>query len=209
LKKLLKIVAYCLLGLLLFLFGLILLIRTPWAQQKITNYAVGYLAGKTETKVAIERLFITFAGNVQLEGLYLADTNGDTLVYLGSLNTGLSLKSLYKGSLVISHVEIKELTANVHNENADSTFNYQFIIDAFAKEEGQAVESEEKESGHPPSLTIGKIALSSINLRYVDVIEGMETSGNIGQLIINPDEIDLGKLIFHLKSINIDQTELA
>ncbi len=208
-KRILKIIAYFLLGLIIFLSVLILLVRTPWAQQKITDYAIGYLTGKTNTEVDIKKLFITFGGNVQLEGLFMADTQGDTLVYLGSLNTGVSTQSLFKGNLVISHVEIEALTAHVHNENADSTFNYQFIIDAFEREDQPVTRAEEKEPGSLPSLFIGKIDLSNIKLRYADIVEGIESSGYIGQLQVKPYKIDLENMVFHITSIAIENTSLG
>ena len=58
-----------LLGVLVFLFLVILFVRSPWGQSIIVDKAVNFVADKTGTIVAIDKLFITFDGDVQLDGL--------------------------------------------------------------------------------------------------------------------------------------------
>ena len=67
--------------LLLLFVALVLFIRSPWGQDVIVTQATEYVSDKTGTKVEIERLFLTFSGDLSLEGLYLEDKKGDTLVY--------------------------------------------------------------------------------------------------------------------------------
>ncbi len=80
------------LALLIFFILVILFIRSPWGQGIIVDKVTSYVSGKTKTKVEIDRLFITFSGNVFLDGLYLEDEKGDTLVYSKSLEVDFPFK---------------------------------------------------------------------------------------------------------------------
>ena len=62
-------------GILIFLSLLILFIRSPWGQNIIVDKAANYVSDKTNTKVEIDKAFITFGGSLQVEGLYLEDKN--------------------------------------------------------------------------------------------------------------------------------------
>ncbi|MBQ0767988.1 MAG: hypothetical protein KBT58_01765, partial [Bizionia sp.] len=102
-----------LLALFILLFLLLLFIRSPWGQSIIVDKTVQYVSNKTDTKVAIDRLFITFNGNIQLEGLFLEDTKGDTLVYSKSLEADIPLLSMIKGGAMgVEHLEWEGLRAN-------------------------------------------------------------------------------------------------
>ena len=82
-----------LLGILVFLFLVILFVRSPWGQRIIVDKMVNYVSDKTGTKVAIDKLFLTFDGDLQLDGLYLEDLKGDTLVYSKSVEANIPLLS--------------------------------------------------------------------------------------------------------------------
>ena len=79
------------LGLILLFIILVLFIRSPWGQNIIVSKATAYIANKTNTKIEIDRLFITFSGNAVLEGLFLEDKKGDTLLYSKSLEANIPI----------------------------------------------------------------------------------------------------------------------
>ena len=81
LLKILKILGKILGVLLLLFILLVLFVRSPWGQGIIVDKAVNYVKDKTNTEVRIDKLFVTFDGNISLDGLYLEDTQGDTLVF--------------------------------------------------------------------------------------------------------------------------------
>lgn len=96
-NKILKTISKIVLGLILVFVVVILFVRSPWGQDIIVNKAVSYISDKTNTKVAVKNLFITFSGAIQLDGLYLEDTKGDTLVYSKSLEANVPLWSIITG----------------------------------------------------------------------------------------------------------------
>ncbi len=201
LRKVFKWLAFLLLGLLLFFIILVIVIRTPWAQQKIVNQVTSFVAEKVDTRFEVQRLFLTFRGNVQIEGVYLEDQTKDTLVYINELEAGVSILPLIKGDINISRVDWDGLVANV-NRGQDSTFNFQFLIDAFAGESTNDTTKTETES-ELPHIGIGPINLSNFKVRYSDKIMGMDSRLSLGKFRLRSRDIDLNAMQINLHSVEL------
>ncbi len=107
---------------------MILFVRSPWGQSIIVDKAVNFVADKTGTKVAIEKLFITFDGDVQLDGLYLEDIKGDTLVYSKSLEANIPLWKMIRGEGVgVDALDWDGLRANIIRKDSITGYNFQFL----------------------------------------------------------------------------------
>jgi len=195
------------LGVLIFFILLILFIRSPWGQGIIVNKAASYVSDKTNTKVEIDRLFITFSGNVYLDGLYLEDTKGDTLVYSRSLEVDVPLWPIISGKgISVNMIDWEGLRANVSRKDSLEGFNFQFLIDAFAgKDEEVTFESEERE---PLNLFIENIHFKDFDLKYRDDVTGMDTRLKLGILNLKVDTMDLETMKFHIANLEIDQADV-
>jgi len=120
----------------LLFIALVLIIRSPWAQNFIVNKATHYISDRTDTKVEIDRLFITFSGNAFLKGLYLEDKKGDTLLYSKTLEANVPLRALlFHNELNLKSIKWEGLRAYIARNSDSEKFNYQFPIDAFAPED--------------------------------------------------------------------------
>ena len=115
---------------------LVLIIRSPWAQNFIVNKAANYISNRTNTKVEIDQLFITFSGNAFLEGLYLEDKKGDTLLYSKIMEANVPLRTLlFRNELNLKSLKWEGLRAHITRIPDSEKFNYQFLIDALATED--------------------------------------------------------------------------
>lgn len=160
--KILRIIGKSLLVLLVVLVALILFVRSPWGQNIIVTKATSYISDKTKTRVDIERFFLTFDGHLMLEGLYLEDKKGDTLVYSKSLEAGVALWPLIKGNGVgISSLDWEGLRAIITRKDTIQSYNFQFLIDAFASPTEGNVTDEPTSS---PKLTIGDLSFKDFNI---------------------------------------------
>jgi hypothetical protein len=167
-------------------------VRSPWGQDIIIQKATSYVSNKTGTVVNIEKLFVTFGGNIYLKGLYLEDISGDTLVYSNELETGLAILPLIrKGEINISKIDWDGLVANVEVDSASGDFNFNFLIDAFVSPDTTAV----TDSVSPfPDLAFGPISLKNIRLMYDDRATGMKIAASWNELQIDSDRFDLNKM---------------
>jgi hypothetical protein len=205
LKKTGKIILYILAGILLLFVTFILSLRLPSVQQKITNYATKYVSDKTQTKFEIDRLYITFLGAAQIEGLYAEDTKKDSLLYASSILVDVAWKPLLEGNVDVKSIELKGIKGKVHNNSADSTFNYQFFIDAFAsdssKTSNDAIQEEKTDTSSSTKINVRQVLLEDIDVSYQDIGLQMNT-----HLLLQ--ELDLSFNTFDLDSLHFDIEEL-
>ena len=90
-KKYLKLFGKIILSVLILFFILVLVIRIPWTQNLIVSKITNYISDKTNTKVAIRNLYLTFSGDLQADQIYLEDKKGDTLFYSESLQADIPM----------------------------------------------------------------------------------------------------------------------
>lgn len=186
---------------------LVLFVRSPWGQNIIVQRAVKYVSGKTNTKVAIEKLFITFDGNIMLKGLYLEDTKGDTLVYSKSLEAGVPLLPIIRGNgMGVDYLDWEGLRANVIRKDSISGYNFQFLIDAFATADTTTVAAETTSS--PMNIILGDINFREFNIVFDDAVLGIESQFKIGKLNLQMKKIDLEKMDFRASAIAISNSKI-
>ncbi|MFT4680278.1 MAG: translocation and assembly module TamB [Granulosicoccus sp.] len=183
----------------------ILAIRTPIAQQFITDKAVSFVSEKTQTRIELKRLFITFRGDVQLEGVYLEDAQQDTLIFIRELEAGVAFLPLIDGNIIVSRVNWNGLMASVHRDQ-DSTFNFDFLIDAFA---GSAEpDTIEKVDSPLPEIGLGPIKFTDFKLHYHDELLGLDAKLDLGKLNLTTEEVDLKSLEFKVDKLELENVKL-
>lgn len=187
----------------------VLLIRTPWAQNKIVNKAVSYVSQKTGTVVELERLFITFTGNVYLEGLYLEDTKGDSLVYIRSFETGVAIKPLFDNEIHITKIDWDGLRAHV-KRSADSTFNFNFLMDAFVSQDSLVVDDPIDTTGTAAFklVSVGPINLSDFQLKYDDKPDDMQAFVSFDILQLKNRQLNFDSMHFDIDKLLLENSKI-
>ena len=171
---------------------LILFVRSPWGQSIIVDKAVNFVTDKTNTKISVDKLFLTFKGSLQLDGLYLEDTKGDTLIYSKTLEANLPLWAMIKGGAVgIDNLNWDGLRANIKRKDTISGYNFQFLIDAFATEDPNPVIKDS--TTKPLKIIIGNFDFKNIHVVFNDEILGIDSHIKIGNLTANMEKVDLQK----------------
>lgn len=164
-KKIWKVVKYILItiaSLLVIILAAIYSLQFPAVQNFVKDKLVTYLENKIKTKVALDRIYVHFPNKIEIENLFLQGQDVDTLLYIHHLNIGLNLPKLLDNTAQFTSVELDGLNANVI-KRADSTFNFDYIIDAFATKD------EEKDDSKPFVIDLDKIHLQNLNVSYQDV----------------------------------------
>ncbi|CAD5253350.1 MULTISPECIES: translocation/assembly module TamB [unclassified Imperialibacter] len=210
-NKFIKIIAGILGGILLLFIIAVLLIRSPWGQDIIVSKALDLVADKTGAKVDIRRLFITFSGNAFLEGLYVEDQQGDTLLYSESLELSVALIPLVKGhGLNLKMLEWSGLTARVNRKEPSGAYNFDFLIAAFAAEpDSTQAATEPPKEGAPFYIEVGTVAFNDFDITYDDEVSGILASLKIGGLQLEMDDFDLDQMRFHVESVALEHSEVT
>jgi len=196
-----------LLGILVFLFLAILFVRSPWGQGIIVDKAVSFISNKTGTKVAIKKLFITFDGDIQLDGLYLEDKKGDTLVYSKSLEANVPLIKIIRGNGIgVDALDWDGLRANVIRKDSIEGYNFQFLIDAFASTDTTTVATDTTST--PLNLVLGNLNFNNFDVVFDDAIAGIDSRIKIGKLKANMKTTNIEDMIFDASTIELNDANI-
>lgn len=186
---------------------LVLFIRSPWGQDIIVQRATKYVSGKTHTKVEIEKLFITFDGNIMLKGLYLEDKKGDTLVYSKSLEADVPLLPIIRGNGIgVNNLDWEGLRANVIRKDSIAGYNFQFLIDAFVTSDTTKVATDTTSS--PMNIILGDINFKNFDIVFDDAVLGIDSQFKIGALSVQMKKTDLQNMDFRASQASISNARV-
>ncbi len=205
--KILRILAKVVGVILLLLLLIILFVRSPWGQNIIVNKAVSYIENKTNTNVEIDKLFVTFAGDIQLDGLFLEDKKGDTLVYSRSLEADIPLWPIISGNGIgIDEVDWQGLRANIIRNDSVNGFNYQFLIDAFVTQDSTTTAQDTTATAM--NISLGDFHFEDFKVKYLDSVGGIDLDLDLSQFEASVDHTDLDNMDFRLSEIKLADTHV-
>ncbi len=196
-----RILAKVALVLLLLFVALVLFVRSPWGQDIILGKMLGYITDKTHTVVTVDRLFLTFSGNLFVEGLYMEDQKGDTLIHSKTLEASIAIMPLVRGKkFVLRSLDWSGVKAHIKRaENED--FNYTFLIKAFAAPD--TVSQKKVDTTAAMTIEIGDVHLNTFKIDYKDQLAGTEMKLNLGALDLEMDRFDLETMDFQVDWVQL------
>jgi len=188
--KIVRIFAIIIVSIVLLNVILVITFSIPAVQKGVANVALDKFRPLIGTKVELEGIRIRLINTVEFDGIYLEDQQQDTLLYIGKIAVRIHAMDLLRNKVTVHKAGIENFTANIHRASPDDPFNFQFIIDAFAKEDTIKVEKEKK----PWHITANEVILKDGKLRY-NIHSVQETPG-----AFNVSHIDLEDFNFKGKA---------
>lgn len=186
-----------LLGIFVFIFLLLLFIRSPWGQDLIVGKVVNYITDKTNTTITVDKFFITFGGDLSLQGLYMEDEDGDTLVYSRSLEADIPLWPIIKGNgIAINSLDWDGGRVNVNRQDTINGFNFDFLTEAFATTDTTATSTPADTTASAMQITLGDISVTDLRFNYKDEFSGIDTRIDLGRLKIEMQEFLIDSMKF-------------
>ncbi|MFI2743180.1 translocation/assembly module TamB domain-containing protein [Zhouia sp. PK063] len=203
----LRLISRILFGFAVFIVLILLFIRSPWGQNIIIHKVTSYISNKTHTKVEVKKLFIDWAGNLNIQGVYLEDKKGDTLLYSKSIEANIPVYPILNGTgFDLNQLKWEGVRANVIRTDSIKGFNYQFLIDAFVDStQTKKIDTTAK----PFKIDLGKIDLKDAIVKYQDDASGLFTKDTIGHILLDMDGFDLEKMKFHVANAAIENSNLT
>lgn len=200
LKTLLWIVASILFLVLL----IIILIQVPAVQNYAKDKAVNFIQGKIHTKVKIGHISLGLPKLIVLEDVYFEDQKRDTLIAGDKLKVDISLFKLFHHKVEINEIDLDGITANI-KRGADSVFNFDYILKAFAGEQKKPVKPTDTTS--TMKFSIDKIFLDKINIAYQDKITGNDIKFMLGHFDTRIKDFDMDKMKFTIPKITLSDVD--
>ena len=195
--KILKILGKIFLGMLIFLLLVILFIRSPWGQNIIKDKFISSIEEKTGATIELEKLFIQFNGDIQVDELYIGDPQGDTVIYSQSISANIGIWSLIKGnSFSLNSLEAQKLKANIIRKDSIKGFNYEFLMNAYASDTTQTATADT--TAAPMEISLGDFDFENIDISYVDDVSGINANVNFETFELGFEETDLQEMVFKI-----------
>ena len=144
-----------------FLAILILSLQIHAVQTWGGHRLASYLSSEWNRKVEIDRIRIDLWARVVLDGLYIEDHKGDTLLYAKELHLATYSFSSSDSRFESQSISLVEPNIELKRYAGDSDWNYQFLSDYFASEEPQDTTSNF-------SMWVGKLNIENGKFTYFD-----------------------------------------
>jgi translocation and assembly module TamB len=206
-----RVLLRVLFGLLLLPFLLVaiavILLYLPPIQNVVRGKAVDFLTDKIGTVVTLESLHLRFPLGVKLEGLYVEDQRGDTLLYAGDVRTRVGLRALFGKRILLDPIELSDVRATLY-QDSDSVFNFDFIIDAFVGPDTAVVEVQKDGTGGF-NFAIGAVRLKRIHYDMLMEPSELALDLHLGELELDFDLFALDPMAYHVDELVLKNTRIA
>ncbi len=203
-----RILGWTIVGVLGILTLALLMLRTAPVQQWGVQRATHWLSAKIGSEVSIDKLRLGYGGSLKVEKLLFLSPEGDTLLYSGKLETRILWWNL-PAALEVTHLHWEDVVGRVF-QREDSTYNFNFLLDAFNSSEGTvesntavAEVSDTTAKSADMRLQIGPISFKRFDLKYGSEPLGIFAELAFADLELLADTVDLEKQRYHLSSFHL------
>ena len=197
-RKSAKWIGWIILGVLVLAILFILLLHTPYAKNLIRGKLEAYLTTKTGGKFHIATINYRLPKWIQMDGISVENQSGDTILVGQKLRIDINLLKVLRGKYEVNKLELEEVYLNAVKKPGDTTFNYQFLIDAFTTKT-----TDQKKESTPLSLSLNEIHIRHSGFRYMDPQTGTSLNAKLGKLDMLIDSIDVYKMHFGIRNADM------
>lgn len=183
-----------LLAVLLLLF---LVIQTSFVQNWLVGRVTRQLSDALGTEVRINHINLAFFNSLNMEGLLVRDQKKDTLIYAAALKVRITDWFFLKDKPVLKYIGLENAVIKLNRK--DSVWNTTFLVDYFS-----SPAPKKKKSGGM-ELNLKKADLKNVHFIKDDRWIGERMDIQVGSLVVDAENVDLGKKIFQLNSIELDK----
>src|ERR1044072_597439 len=156
-KKTGRFMAWLLGILLLLCVDVYIILRNPECQTWISQRLAAYMSSELKTKITIKGVDIELFKKVVLEGIYVEDQHGDTLLYAEKLKADIHRFSYDNKYLSLSGIELDHATIKLKKYAGQKGLSYRFITQYFKK-----ADTTPRTKKAPWKVELGGIKLSNI-----------------------------------------------
>src|ERR1700744_6370735 len=179
-------------------FLVVILIQLPSVQNFVKDKAVTFLQNKIHTKVKIGHIDLGLPKLLVLDNVYFEDQKHDTLLAGEKLKVDISMLKLLHHEVEVNEIDLEGITLNVCR-GADSVFNFDYIVKAFAGE--QKKQPQPTDTASAMKFSVGKIVLDRIHITYNDLTNGNNVAFSLGHFDTHIKDFDMDKMKFTIPKI--------
>jgi translocation and assembly module TamB len=187
-----RMTAKTILYIILFLLIILLFVQLPFVQNIIRKKVVAYLENKLDTRIEVGSLHVGWPQDIVLKDVYIEDKQKDTLLSGGSIEARLDLWDLaFNNEINISNIELNNITAKIKRQLPDTTFNFQFIVDAFVPTDASTASPADTSAS---AITLRSLELNNVRIVYQDIVSGTDMQASVQYFdtkidVFNPEQL--------------------
>lgn len=171
----------------------------------LARKAVQILADRLKTKVSLKHVRVDFLNHLLIEGLYIQDQAGDTLLYAGEARVRISdWFVLRKEKPVIHYVGLHDAYGHLYRTGKSKTWNYQFVIDAFDTGKKDSTKKQNEFE-----LDLEKVDIKNTRFHMDDAWVGSDFDIDLGNVQVDADDIDIKRKRIDINSVLVENSVVA
>lgn len=192
-KKRYKIIVLILAIILLLLVSPIILLNIGKVQRFVVDKVTEALETKMNTKVEIGGVKLRLFNKLDLSDIYIADQQGDTLLFAEDLRVNIAIIPLFKREVELREGILEDVSVHIVTFE-DGKSNLQFIFDAFKS----------PKKGNPFDFNLERIELINSRVSYIDLRGDTTLQKNL----FNSKHIELSDLgvVLRFEKFGIDMS---
>lgn len=170
-KKIIKITLWTTACLLLLLVAVVFSLRYRPVQNYLAQKTAKYLSKELGTTVSLTNIYFRPFSSLVVDDLFIADLDGDTLLFAGQMRAGIDLAKLTNREITITSVSLKNTSFHLKKHQEGS--NITFLQTYFAPSKG----TPKKKSDNPLAININRLKLENIRFAYQNLANPKVTRG--------------------------------
>ena len=191
---------YFILFLFILFFILSVLIQLPVFQNFIVDKVANSISKKVDAEVRIDEVHLSLIDGAIINGLYIEDHEGDTLIYSKQFSTsfGSSMRSIINRDISFNRIYLEDATVNLITRKGDELSNLEKMLSRFGK-------SDEPDSDGKPFL-MSFVGLDILNSSFYTKNEntGTESYYGIRKGVIDVKDINIKNKMYDIERILLE-----
>jgi hypothetical protein len=205
-RRAIKIVVWILAGILGLIILAMVALQFPLVQRTIAQRALSSISEKTHSRIEVGSVNITFPNSVVLHNIFVESLQRDTLLSIQRLTADVSLLRLLSHDIKLNHVRLDSLTTHITRTFPDSSFNFDFLLNAISPPSTSA-DIHTVSSARPGwEIHLAALSLNGIRGTYDDEVGGLNLRLQLGSLEASIDKFDLNTMQFHIDGLSLANT---
>ena len=165
------------------------------------------ISEKTNKELSVSLIDLSITEGLSIHNIFFEDANNDTLIFAKKIEVQFNLLNYFSDKLSVTKLEINNATVKI-TSNADSIFNFQYIIDEFSGNTNTDNKDTLK-SEIPINLTNIDIVFDNVNFVFSSTTGGINLQVRDVDLILNTDSIDINKMKYYANNIDVKNANIG
>lgn len=181
-------------------FPLFFLFQVPSVQTWTVRQITKALSNQLNTQVKIDYFRLGFFNQLMLEGVYVEDLEGDTLLYSNGLQASISLSPLeiIRNGLIIHRLRLEDSQIFIRRDSTEFATNVNLLLAKLQKEE-----SKEKKKKQLINIELDRIRTGKLRLVKLDSLKNQKLTLVLQSAVIKICDVDLATSMFNFESVKL------